>query len=106
MVAGLVGGLVFWPQIVAVDGFPWIARLAGGTSPTLGLMVHLAISVAIGGGYGALFEGVSPDWGAAIGWGVLYGVTLGVVGPLTLVSIRLGASVSLNTPPSPRRVLF
>src|SRR6266478_6160800 len=33
MVAGLVGGLVFWPQIVAVDGLPWIARLAGGTSP-------------------------------------------------------------------------
>ncbi len=56
MVAGLVGGLVFWPQIVAVDGLPWIARLAGGTSPTLGLIVHLAISVAIGGGLRRAFR--------------------------------------------------
>ena len=54
--AGLIGGLVFWPQIVAVDGLPWIARLAGGTSPALGLAVHLTISVAIGAGYGVLFR--------------------------------------------------
>jgi uncharacterized membrane protein YagU involved in acid resistance len=67
--AGLVGGLVFWPQIVAVDGLHWIALLAGGTSSTLGLFVHLAISIVIGAGYGILFERESPDWGAAIGWG-------------------------------------
>ena len=97
MVAGLVGGLVFWPQIVAVDGLPWIARLAGGTSPTLGLMVHLAISVAIGAGYGVLFERESPDWGAAIGWGMLYGITWWFVGTLTLFPIWLGASFTWTT---------
>ncbi len=97
MVAGLVGGLVFWPQIVAVDGLPWIARLAGGTSPTLGLIVHLAISVAIGGGYGVLFERESPDWGAAIGWGMLYGITWWFVGTLTLFPIWLGASFTWTT---------
>src|SRR5437667_21597 len=68
-VAGLIGGLVFWPQIVAVDGLPWIARLAGGTSSAVGLVVHLSISVAIRAGYGVLFERESPDWGAAVGWG-------------------------------------
>jgi len=96
-VAGLVGGLVFWPQIVAVDGLHWIARLAGGTSPTLGLMVHLAISIAIGAGYGVLFERESSDWGAAIGWGMLYGITWWFVGTLTLFPIWLGASFTWTT---------
>ena len=90
--AGLVGGLVFWPQIVAVDGLHWIALLAGGTSSTLGLFVHLAISIVIGAGYGILFERESPDWGAAIGWGMLYGITWWFVGTLTLFPIWLGAS--------------
>jgi uncharacterized membrane protein YagU involved in acid resistance len=96
-VAGLAGGLVFWPQIVAVDGLHWIARLAGGTSPTLGLIVHLAISIAIGAGYGVLFERESPDWGAAIGWGMLYGITWWFVGTLTLFPIWLGASFTWTT---------
>ena len=96
-VAGLAGGLVFWPQIVAVDGLPWIARLAGGTSPALGLVVHLAISVAIGAGYGVLFERESPDWGAAVGWGMLYGITWWFVGTLTLFPIWLGASFTWTT---------
>jgi uncharacterized membrane protein YagU involved in acid resistance len=91
-IAGLIGGLVFWPQIVAVNGLPWIARLAGGTSPMLGLAVHLAISIAIGAGYGLLFQRESPDWGAAIGWGMLYGITWWFVGTLTLFPIWLGAS--------------
>src|SRR6266496_715176 len=95
--AGLIGGLVFWPQIVSVDGLPWIARLAGGTSPALGLAVHLTISVAIGAGYGMLFERESPDWGAAIGWGMLYGITWWFVGTLTLFPIWLGASFTWTT---------
>jgi uncharacterized membrane protein YagU involved in acid resistance len=96
-VAGLAGGLVFWPQIVAVDGLPWIARLAGGTSSTLGLVVHLAISVAIGAGYGLLFQRESPDWSAAVGWGMLYGITWWFVGTLTLFPIWLGASFTWTT---------
>jgi len=96
-VAGLIGGLVFWPQIVAVDGLPWIARLAGGTSSALGLVVHLSISVAIGAGYGVLFERESPDWGAAVGWGMLYGITWWFVGTLTLFPIWLGASFTWTT---------
>jgi uncharacterized membrane protein YagU involved in acid resistance len=96
-VAGLAGGLVFWPQIVAVDGLPWIARLAGGTSPAIGLVVHLAISIIIGASYGVLFERESPDWGAAIGWGMLYGITWWFVGTLTLFPIWLGASFTWTT---------
>ncbi|MBA2586724.1 MAG: hypothetical protein H0U99_09605, partial [Chthoniobacterales bacterium] len=90
-------GLVFWPQIVAVDGLYWIARLAGGESSTLGLIVHLAISIVIGAGYGVLFERESPDWGAAVGWGMLYGITWWFVGTLTLFPIWLGASFTWTT---------
>jgi uncharacterized membrane protein YagU involved in acid resistance len=96
-VAGFVGGLVFWPQIVAVDGLPWIARLAGGTSPLLGLAVHLAISVVIGAGYGMLFQRESPDWAAGVGWGMLYGIIWWFVGTLTLFPIWLGASFTWTT---------
>jgi len=90
--AGFIGGLVFWPQIVAVDGLHWIARLAGGESSTLGLIVHLVISSVIGAGFGVLFERESPDWSAALGWGMLYGITWWFVGTLTFFPIWLGAS--------------
>jgi len=90
--AGFIGGLVFWPQIVAVDGLHWIARLAGGESSTLGVIVHLVISTVIGAGFGVLFEHESPDWSAALGWGMLYGITWWFVGTLTLFPIWLGAS--------------
>ncbi len=90
--AGLIGGLVFWPQIVAVDGLHWIARLAGGESSTLGVVVHLFISVVLGAGYGFLFERESPDAGAAVGWGMLYGISWWFVGTLTLFPTWLGAS--------------
>ena len=60
-------------------------------------MVHLAISVAIGASYGVLFERESPDWGAAVGWGMLYGITWWFVGTLTLFPIWLRASFTWTT---------
>src|SRR5262249_48653103 len=85
--AGFIGGLVFWPQIVAVDGLHWIARLAGGGSSPPRAVVHLVISTVIGAGFGVLFERESPDWSAALGWGMLYGITWWFVGTLTLFPI-------------------
>ena len=96
-IAGLIGGLVFWPQIVAVDGSALDRALAGGTSPALGLAVHLTISIAIGAGYGMLFERESPDWGAAIGWGMLYGITWWFVG--TLLCSPSGSELPSPGPP-------
>lgn len=95
--AGLIGGLVFLPQIVAIGGLPLIARLAGGTSPALGSIVHLVISIAMGAGYGALFERESPDWAAAIGWGMLYGIIWWFIGTLTLFPVWLSASFTWTT---------
>lgn len=44
-----------------------------------------------------LFERESPDWGAAIGWGMLYGITWWFVATLTLFPIWLGASFTWTT---------
>ena len=90
--AGLAGGLVFWPLIAAVEGLPRIATLVGGDSAPVGLAVHLAISAALGMGYGVLFERESPDRGAGVAWGLLYGLTWWFLGTLTLFPVWLGAS--------------
>src|SRR5260370_36369805 len=46
--AGLAGGLLFWPQVGAVDELPCTRRLCGGAAPAPGFVGHLALSVAIG----------------------------------------------------------
>jgi hypothetical protein len=51
-VAGLVGGLVFLPIITIVTGLSHLAGLVGGTSPVVGVLVHLFISGLIGISYG------------------------------------------------------
>jgi hypothetical protein len=53
-VAGLVGGLVCLPIIAAVTGLSVIAGLVGGTSPAVGVIVHLLISALIGVSWSAL----------------------------------------------------
>jgi uncharacterized membrane protein YagU involved in acid resistance len=91
-VAGLVGGLVCLPIIAAVSGLPVLAGLVGGTSPVVGVVVHLLISALIGVSYGVLFERESPDWPAGIAWGLVYGLTWWFAGRLTLLPILQGRS--------------
>ena len=91
-VAGLVGGLVFLPIITIVTGLPQLAGLVGGTSPVVGVLVHLFISGLIGISYGLLFEHESPDFAAGIAWGLLYGLVWWFVGRLTLFPILQGLS--------------
>ena len=88
--AGLVGGIVFIPMIAGIDGFQRVATLAGGSSFSLGLVVHLVISVVIGMSYGWLFERESPDFVSGVGWGLLYGLVWWFVGPFTLFQTILG----------------
>lgn len=91
-IAGLAGGSVFALQMAAAGGLPQVAQLIGATSAVAGFFVHVAISVALGAGYGFLFERESPDWAAAVAWGMLYGITWWFVGALTLFPIATGAT--------------
>jgi len=80
------------PIIAAVTGLSVIAGLVGGTSPAVGVIVHLLSSGLIGVSYGVLFERESPDLPAGIAWGMVYGLTWWFVGRLTLFPILQGMS--------------
>lgn len=88
--AGLVGGLVFVPMIAGIDGFQRIATLAGGSSFSLGMVIHLTVAVLVGMSYGWLFERESPNFVSGVGWGLLYGLIWWFSGPFTLFQTILG----------------
>ncbi|MFI1397892.1 hypothetical protein [Streptomyces sp. NPDC020681] len=88
--AGVVGGLVFTGVMISVDALPDVARLAGSTSPTTGLITHLLIAQLIGIMYAALFRGRSFDAVSGIGWGISYGFFWWVLGALTLLPLLTG----------------
>ena len=88
--AGLVGGLVFTLVMVLVNELPTVARIVGGHSRALGLVVHLLIAQIIGVSYAVLFRRRSFDVVSGIGWGVCYGFFWWVLGNLTLLPILTG----------------
>jgi uncharacterized membrane protein YagU involved in acid resistance len=80
------------PIITVVTGLSQVAGFVGGTSPVLGVIVHLFISALIGVSYGLLFEHESPDFAAGIAWGLLHGLVWWFLGRLTLFPILQGLS--------------
>jgi len=95
--ASVAGGLVFSLVMVEVGFFPTVASLVGGTSPWLGFAVHVAISTLIGMTYGILFRNEAATLGSGIAWGLLYGLVWWFLGPLTLLPVLLGGSVTWTT---------
>ncbi len=94
VVASLAGGLLFTLVMVTTGALPSIASLVGGTSPVLGFIVHMCISAIIGMSYGLLFRHEAPDFGSGLAWGLIYGLIWWFLGPLTLMPILLGGSVT------------
>jgi uncharacterized membrane protein YagU involved in acid resistance len=64
----------------------------GSTAPAVGLAVHLAVAAAIGVLFALWFRHHTPDLGAAVGWGLAYGLAWWVIGGLTLLPVLLGAA--------------
>ena len=93
-VASILGGLLFSIIMIATGVLPRVAALIGGSSPVLGFVVHLIISVLIGMSYGVLFKHESPNSGSSVAWGLLYGLVWWFIGPLTLMPILLGSAVT------------
>jgi hypothetical protein len=94
ILASIVGGLLFSIVMAAAGILPRVAALVGGTSPILGFFVHLVISSLIGMSYGLLFSYEAPDRGSSIAWGMLYGLIWWFIGPLTLMPVLLGGTVT------------
>jgi len=95
--AGLIGGLCFAPVMLATGGLRAIAAAAGGSSPVLGLLIHLVVSAAAGIGYGLLFRREAPNFGSGVAWGLLFGVICWFVGPMTLLPILSKGTFSWTT---------
>ncbi len=89
-IAGLAGGLLYVVVLVATGSLREIAAIVGGSSPALGLVVHLSLSVLLGVSYGLLFQREAPNLASGIAWGLVYGLMGWYIGPLTLFPIALG----------------
>jgi uncharacterized membrane protein YagU involved in acid resistance len=87
--AGLAGGLLYTLVLVATGSLGQIAAIVGGTSPGLGFVIHLCISIAMGVSYGILFRREAPNLASGIAWGLVYGLIGWYAGPLTLFPIAL-----------------
>lgn len=92
LIASLVGGILFSAAMASTGALSRIASLVDSSSPTLGFIVHLLISIPIGVSYGVLFQRESPTVGAGVIWGMLYGFVWWVLGPLTFFPILLSGS--------------
>ena len=89
-VSGFAGGVLYALVLIATGSWREIAAVAGGTSPTLGFVVHLVISILMGASYGMLFQREAPNLASGIGWGLVYGLIGWFVGPLTLLPLAEG----------------
>jgi hypothetical protein len=77
-----------------------LALLAAGDLPapsSAGFLASLLVSVLLGGAYGLLFHDEAPDLGAAIAWGLLYGLIRWYLDPLTLAPILAGGTFTWTT---------
>jgi hypothetical protein len=84
-IAGLVGGVVSSPLLLATGILPKIAGLGTSFTGVRGLLIHLLISALIGMSYGLLFRGEAPNFGLGVAWGWLFGLIWWYLGPLTLL---------------------
>lgn len=92
-IAGLVGGVVSSPLLLATGVLPKIAGLGTSFTGVRGLLIHLLISALIGMSYGLLFRGEAPNFGLGIAWGWLFGLIWWYLGPLTLLPRLLRGGV-------------
>jgi hypothetical protein len=91
--AGLAGGIVSSPVLLATGILPKIAGLDTSFSGMRGLLIHLLISAVIGMSYGLLFRGEASSLGLGVAWGWLFGLIWWYLGPLTLLPMLLTGQI-------------
>ncbi|PYR76082.1 MAG: hypothetical protein DMF87_18910 [Acidobacteria bacterium] len=91
---GLAGGLIFGVMMGMMGMLPMIARMAGSSSPAIGFGIHLIISAVIGAIFAIIVADRLRSVGSAVGAGLVYGVAWWLLGPLTLMPLMMGMSVT------------
>jgi len=87
--ASIAGGLALHLALVAAGAMPQVLSAMGGGSPIVGFLGSLALSTALGMTYGILFHREAPSYGAAVVWGLLFGLIRWYLDPLTLEPVLL-----------------
>ena len=91
--AGLLSGSVFGVWMAEKGVLAAIASMGGGSSPLLGLVMHLVISMGIGASFAVLYFRVAVGLIPSILWGLVYGFIWWFLGPLTLMSLMMGTGL-------------
>jgi hypothetical protein len=89
VVSSLAGGLALDFALLATGAMPQVFWMTRGGSATLGIAASLTLSTVLGMTYGLLFHREAPNFGAAIAWGLVFGLIRWYVDPLTLAPILL-----------------
>ncbi len=88
-IAGLIGGLVSMPVMIATGVLPKVAGVDSTLLGLRGVFIHLSVSAAIGMTYGLLFRDEASAHGDAIIWGWLFALIWWYLGPMTLLPLLL-----------------
>jgi hypothetical protein len=95
--AGALGGLLCTVILLLSGSLQGIETMFGGSSLVSGVVIIMSVSIFSGMGYGLLFRQEAPDAGSAVAWGLIYGLLWWFIGPMTLLPILLGGSLSWTT---------
>jgi len=87
--AGLIGGLVSMPVMIATGVLPKVAGVDTTLVGFRAVLIHLSVRGAIGMTYGLLFRDESSTPGDAISWGWLFGLIWWYLRPMTLPPLLL-----------------
>ncbi len=87
--AGLVGGLVSSPILIAAGVLSSVGGLDTHLSGFQGFLLHLLVSALIGATYGLLFRNEASTLGLGVMWGWLFGLIWWYIGPMTLLPLLL-----------------
>ena len=82
---GVAGGVVFGGMMGMMGMLTMIGSMVGSFSAWVGFVVHMMISGAIGGTFGAVVD--LSGLRANAGTGLAYGVMWWILGPLTLMPV-------------------
>jgi hypothetical protein len=85
--AGLVGGIVASPVLLATGALSTVAGLGTSFLGFQGLVIHLTVSAVIGATYGLLFRNEGSSLSDGVQWGCLFGLIWWYLGPMTLLPL-------------------
>jgi len=91
--AGLVGGLISSPLMLATGVLPHLVGLGIHLSTQTGLLAHLLVSTFLGMSYGVLFRDEASTLATSGAWGWVFGLIWWYAGPLTLLPLLLTGEI-------------